>query len=207
MSEPGDRARTPIPGRFHHILNPSLHRRSHRNRQDHVHLRHGRRYGVGQGFLNWQCEQTSKWLIIDGEMSKVLVKERSAHLCAATAPYSSNRMASPSMAAIARTNSPLPSPHLAACPLSTPRLDISSSWTSSQRSAASMVWSSITLCPLPPAIRRTKKSGQAASPWSKISAATASPRFGATTRDTTRRANTAAALKPGALMSSPCSLR
>jgi hypothetical protein len=34
----------------------------------------------GQGFLHWTCDKPSKWLIIDGEMPKVLVKGRSADL-------------------------------------------------------------------------------------------------------------------------------
>ena len=34
----------------------------------------------GQGFLHWTCDGPSRWLIIDGEMPKVLVKGRSTDL-------------------------------------------------------------------------------------------------------------------------------
>jgi hypothetical protein len=40
----------------------------------------------GQGFLHWTCDGPSKWLIIDGEMPKVLVKERSADLLRRAGP-------------------------------------------------------------------------------------------------------------------------
>jgi len=34
----------------------------------------------GNGFLHWSCDGPSKWLIIDGEMPKVLLKSRSADM-------------------------------------------------------------------------------------------------------------------------------
>ena len=40
----------------------------------------------GQGFLHWTCDGPSKWLIIDGEMPKVLVKGRSADLLRRAGP-------------------------------------------------------------------------------------------------------------------------
>ena len=40
----------------------------------------------GQGFLHWTCDGPSKWLIIDGEMPKVLVKGRLADLLRRAVP-------------------------------------------------------------------------------------------------------------------------
>src|SRR5580704_10125702 len=40
----------------------------------------------GQGFLHWTCDGPSKWLIVDGEMPKVLVKGRSADLLRRAGP-------------------------------------------------------------------------------------------------------------------------
>lgn len=40
----------------------------------------------GKGFLHWTCDGPSKWLIIDGEMPKVLVKGRSADLLRRAGP-------------------------------------------------------------------------------------------------------------------------
>ena len=40
----------------------------------------------GQGFLHWTCDGPSKWLIIDGEMPRVLVKGRAADLLRRAGP-------------------------------------------------------------------------------------------------------------------------